>query len=236
MVAAPSAAAATSSMDAPMLAWTAARIAPSTSGASLMRTRARSSALEVLEGELQAERRAAEVQQDERTASAPPSEHVPDGCGDASGRWCPGVHPRSPGGGHGDVVAGDLRDHVAQAPRRASRCGRPGPGPPIAPPFVPRRLLVGGDARPSGHQEESKTRIKSCDERVRRVVARACGRVAARSRATYTRPTVRPSAALPPPARAPGAAPPSDRCRRRRRDPGRRWRAAGSSSSATRRT
>ena len=49
-----------------MLAWTPARNAPSTSGASLTRTRARSAGVEPLEGDLEAEQRAAEVEQDER--------------------------------------------------------------------------------------------------------------------------------------------------------------------------
>ena len=49
-----------------MLAWTAAMTAPSTSGASLTRTTGPFVPVELLERELKAEGRAAEIEQDER--------------------------------------------------------------------------------------------------------------------------------------------------------------------------
>ena len=150
IVAAPSAAATTSSIDAPMLAWTAARIAPSTSGASLIRTRARSAVVEVLERELEAERGAAEVEQDERPRRRPRRAST-GGPRRSAARWCPGVRPRS----HRRSPRGPRRRRPGRpcraGRRRACRCGRPGPGPPIAPPFIAGccpGLLVGGDAPP----------------------------------------------------------------------------------------
>ena len=101
-------------MPAPMLAWTAARIAPSTSGASLIRTRARSAAIELLERELEAERGAAQVEQHERAVRAR-VERRPDGRGDPRRARAEATVLGPTGGGHGHVVAGDLGDHVAQA-------------------------------------------------------------------------------------------------------------------------
>ena len=70
MVAADPAAATTSSIDAPTLAWTAASTAPSTSGASLMRTRGSVRVAQVLERQLETQRGASEIKQDDRAIGA----------------------------------------------------------------------------------------------------------------------------------------------------------------------
>ena len=113
--AAPSAAAATSASVAPMLAWTAARTAPSTSGASLTAPGPVRPPIELLERELEAERGTAQVEQDRgrrpRLASS-----VDRSAAAIARRARPQATVLRPTGGpHRDLVAGDLRDHVAQA-------------------------------------------------------------------------------------------------------------------------
>ena len=174
---------------APMLAWTAARIAPSTSGASLMRTRARSAVVEVLEGELEAERRAAEIQQHERRIGAG-IQHGPERCRDArrAGPEAPVLGPTGRGDGH--VLAGDLGDHLAQALDERAAVGDQDQA-------HQSRLLSSAPRVASGcgaamlrrsHQEESKTASRGAIERCEPVRTGHRWTVAARcAHATYTR-------------------------------------------------
>ena len=155
IVAAPSAAAATSSIEAPMLAWTAARIAPSTSGASLMRTRARSAASNSSRA---SSRLSAALPRSSRTSasSAPRVERRPDRRRDPRGAGARGVRPRS----RRPWPPGRRRRRPGRpcraGPRRACRCGRSGPGPPIAPPFVAPGCRC-GDGPPEVIKKPSKT-------------------------------------------------------------------------------
>ena len=110
--AAPAAAAATSSSDAPTLAWTPARTAPSTSGALLTRTAGAVDGIELLERELEAQGGAAEVEQDQ------PSRRPP-------------VRARTSSGSHRRSVARSSRAGRPRFPRpwppgrRRRRPGRP---------------------------------------------------------------------------------------------------------------
>ena len=111
--------------------------------------------LELLERQLQAERRAAEIEQHEHARRRPRRARTgaPRRC---AARSCPGARPRSPGHGHRDVITGDLGDHVAQALDEGRAVGDQDQA-------DQSRLLslppVAGWRRCSaaGHQEESKS-------------------------------------------------------------------------------
>ena len=213
----PAAASATSSSDAPTLAWTAARTAPSTSGASLTRTRARSSSSSSSSASSRLSAALPEIEQDEDPVRAR-IECRADRGGDPRGARPEPAVLGPPAVATGTSVPADLGDHVAQAvgDRRAVRDEDETDQSSL----LSIRAGEATDAGRRARQEESKEPSGFAMD-ARRDAVRTRSSIARLVARCYTRP-IRSRQGLPVSVPSPSSPPPRRRpsCDRRRGPPG----------------